>query len=92
MTAAVYTIDIDRPPKPARRLRSGTLRGVAVAIQCKFQSTPVGNDAVQEAIAAKQFFDCHGAAVMSNQSFTPSARRLADKCGVRLMTVDPSAI
>jgi len=59
--------------------------GHKVVIQCKKYSKPVGNKAVQEVIAAMQFEDANSAAVVSNNSFTPSARALANKSGVLLL-------
>ncbi|MEQ3638758.1 MAG: restriction endonuclease [Alteromonas sp.] len=54
-------------------------------IQCKLYSQPVGNKAVQEVAAAKQFYDGDYALVVTNSSFTKSARQLADKLGVMLL-------
>jgi restriction system protein len=61
-----------------------SLRGLRVAVQCKFYSSPVGNQAVQQAEAARQFYDCSIAAVVGTSGFTPSARMLAGKLGVTL--------
>lgn len=47
------------------------------AIQCKYYSKPVGNGAVQEIIAGKDFYKCDVAVVCSNNSFTKSAVSLA---------------
>jgi len=60
---------------------------IKIAIQCKQYSKPVGNKAVQEVIAGKNFYNAQYAAVVSNASFTPSARKLAAKCGVILLDV-----
>jgi restriction system protein len=54
-------------------------------VQCKLYSSPVGNDAVQQAFAARQFQAADLAAVVSNQPFTRSARQLATVNGVALM-------
>lgn len=58
--------------------------GVKYAIQCKRYKGNVGNDAVQEALAGKNFYDCHVAVVLTNQHFTASAQALAKKTGVLL--------
>ncbi len=60
---------------------------IKIAIQCKQYSKPVGNKAVQEVIAGKNFYNTEYAAVVSNASFTPSARKLAAKCGVILLDI-----
>lgn len=59
--------------------------GKVLVLQCKLYSTSVGNDAVQEVFAAKQFQSADLAAVVSNQTFTKSARQLANVNGVRLL-------
>lgn len=59
--------------------------GVRVVIQCKFYSKPVGNAAVQEVVAGKIFYDGDYAVVVSNNSFTSSARSLAQSGGVVLV-------
>ena len=60
---------------------------IKIAIQCKQYSKPVGNKAVQEVIAGKNFYNAQYATVVSNAPFTPSARKLAAKCGVILLDV-----
>lgn len=57
----------------------------SVAIQCKFYNGPVGNKAVQEVLAGKQYYGLIAAAVVTNATFTPSARALADSTGVTLL-------
>lgn len=64
------------------------LAGKRVVIQCKFYSKPVGNKAVQEAYAAKGFHGGDHAAVVSNNSFTRSARQLAQANDVLLLHHD----
>lgn len=59
--------------------------GVKVVVQCKRYSQPVGNKAVQEAMAGKQFEGAAKAAVVSNASFTTAARQLAAKANVQLL-------
>ena len=59
-----------------------------VAIQCKYYSSKVGNKAVQEVNAGKDFYDCLYAAVVSNASYTVHARRLAHTLDVRLCNED----
>ncbi|HEV2100908.1 MAG TPA: restriction endonuclease, partial [Stellaceae bacterium] len=59
--------------------------GKVLVLQCKLYSTPVGNDAVQQVVAAKQFQSADLAAVVSNQSFTNSARQLAIVTSVHLL-------
>ena len=60
-------------------------RGVRVVLQCKLYSRPVGNKAVQEALAGKMYAGATCAAVVTNARFTPSACNLADRTGVMLL-------
>lgn len=62
----------------------GYSKDVKYGIQCKFYSKPVGNRAVQEAFAGKQFYKCHVAVVLTNNTFTKSAIELADCLGIVL--------
>ncbi len=56
-----------------------------LVVQCKKYGRPVGNKAVQEIIAAKAYMQATFAAVVSNQTYTPAARLLAEKTGVFLL-------
>lgn len=58
--------------------------GVKYAIQCKYYTSPVGNNAVQEAYSGKTYYKCHVAVVMTNNTFSDSARQLAEHLGVVL--------
>ena len=58
---------------------------VTAAVQCKKYSSPVGNKAVQEAHASISFYDAQYGVVVTNSSFTPSAKRLAKSTGVILL-------
>lgn len=59
----------------------GSLCGFVVVFQCKLYSSPVGNKAVQEAIAGKAFEGAHAAAVVTNSSYTAHAKQLASSVG-----------
>ncbi len=59
--------------------------GKKIVIQAKNYSGTVGNTAVQEAIAAKSFYGCDEAMVVTNSTFTRSAIELADAASVRLI-------
>ncbi len=50
---------------------------VKYAIQCKCYNQPISNKAVQEIYSGKDFYNCHVAVVMTNQTFTSSAKELA---------------
>lgn len=54
-------------------------------IQAKFYSHPVGNAAVQQAIAGREFFKLKKGAVITNSTFTASAITLAEKTNIRLI-------
>lgn len=59
------------------------------AIQCKYYSKPVGNKAIQEVIAGANFYQCTSAAVVTNSSFTKSARQLAENSDIELINLIP---
>jgi hypothetical protein len=55
-------------------------------IQAKLRrNMTVGNDAVQQVIAAKGVYNCPGAVVITNSTFTPEAEELARVHGVELV-------
>jgi restriction endonuclease Mrr len=55
-------------------------------IQAKLRrKTTVGNDAVQQVVAAKAIYNCPGAVVITNSTFTPEAEELASVHGVELV-------
>ena len=62
--------------------------GVTYAIQCKCYDKVVGVHAVGEVYAAKDYYDCMVAAVMSNQYFTEPAVKMAKKLNVILFDRD----
>lgn len=62
--------------------------GVRYAIQCKRYSQPVGNKAVQEVLAGKNYYKCHVGAVITNNYFTQSAKELAKENGIILWDRD----
>lgn len=57
---------------------------VRYAIQCKLYSQPVGVSAVQEVFAAKTYYKCHVAVVLTNNFFTAPAQELAEAVNVLL--------
>ena len=64
----------------------GLISDFKICSQCKRYSNPVGNKAVQEIIAGKQFYGGTHAVVVSNAGFTKSAETLANKTGVILIS------
>ena len=62
-------------------LKSGTL-----VIQCKFYSTPVGYDAVQQVYTAKSIYKGTWCCVVTNATFTRQAIEGGNKLGVRLLS------
>lgn len=62
-----------------------TYGNAKAVFQCKKYAQPVGNGAVQEIAAGKQFEQADIAAVVSNATFTPSAKQLASSTGVHLL-------
>lgn len=62
--------------------------GITYAIQCKRYHDTVGIEAVQQVYAGRDYYECHVAVVLTNQYFTSSAHKLADKIGVVLWDRD----
>ena len=60
--------------------------GVTVVIQCKLYGKPVGNKAVQEAISGKTYEKADYAAVVAPNGYTSSARALAQRADVLLLS------
>lgn len=60
------------------------LFGRKVVVQCKCYNGKVGNAAVQEINAARQFYGATIAIVATNSTFTASAKKLAKACNVTL--------
>jgi len=54
-------------------------------VQCKLYSKPVGNKAVQEVYSANNFYRGNIAIVVTNSSFTKSAKQLANSTNVMLL-------
>lgn len=52
-------------------------RGAKTVFQCKLYSQPVGNKAVQEAVAGRTHYGAQFGAVVTNATFTASAKQLA---------------
>ena len=65
-----------------------TWNGDKYAVQAKRYLGSVGNRAIQEAHAAKDYYGCHTAWVVSNSHFTPSAKALAKELQVVLVDGD----
>lgn len=61
-----------------------TKEGMTYAIQCKRYHEPIGIEAVQQVYAGRAYYECHVAVVLTNQTFTSHAQKLADKLGVVL--------
>lgn len=59
--------------------------GKVIIIQAKRYQGPVGNKAVQEVISAITFYGGDEGWVITNSTFTPSAKALAQKGGIRLI-------
>jgi hypothetical protein len=62
--------------------------GIRAVLQCKLYSSPVGNKAVQEVNAGKTFEQAQVACVVTNSTYTKSARQLAQATGVLLLHHD----
>ena len=58
---------------------------ITIIVQCKLYSQPVGNKAVQEVHSAKEYYKGNIGLVVTNSSFTKSAKQLANSTGVFLL-------
>lgn len=58
--------------------------GVKYVIQCKYYTSPVGVEAVQQIVSARMHYSAHVAVVMTNSVFTKSAKVLAEETGTIL--------
>jgi HJR/Mrr/RecB family endonuclease len=63
-------------------------RGYKVVVQAKCYSSTVGNSAIQQAFAAKTYYKCQDAIVVTNNYFTSSAQELATTNNVDLFDRD----
>lgn len=61
-----------------------TKNGRTVLVQAKRYYKPVGNSAVQEIVGALKFYNGDDGWVITNSTFTPGARSLAQKNNIRL--------
>ena len=62
------------------------INGSRVGIQCKRYNSPVGNKAVQEVIAGKNFYGLDSVCVVSTGGYTRSAQLLAKRAKVVLLS------
>jgi restriction system protein len=62
-----------------------------LVVQAKRYSSNIGVSAVQQVVAAVNFYKANGAIVVTNQYFTPAAIQLAKVNGVRLIDRDELA-
>ena len=60
-------------------------QGLRVVLQCKLYSGPVGNKAVQEAVAARGHEKAHYGVVVTNNRYTEPAEQLASTNGILLL-------
>lgn len=61
---------------------------IRYGIQCKLYSSPVGNSAVQQVFSGKAFYKCDIGIVLTNNTFTESAKSLAKEIGIVLWDKD----
>ena len=61
------------------------IEGRRIGIQCKRYSVPVGNKAVQEALAGKSFYDLDAVCVIATAGYTKAAQALSKRTGVSLL-------
>ena len=59
--------------------------GSAICIQCKRYSQPVGNKAVQEAVAGMKYYEATEGVVIAPNGFTNSAKNLAKANNIKLI-------
>jgi len=62
--------------------------GVSYAFQCKLYDHPVGTKAVQEIYAGRDFYHSMVGVVLTNQSFTAGAKKMAEALNILLWGTD----
>lgn len=62
--------------------------GISYAVQCKCYSDSIGIKAIQEAYAGRDYYNAMVGVVMTNQSFTKTAKEFADKLNIVLWDGD----
>lgn len=60
--------------------------GRKIGLQCKLYGSPVGNGAIQEAHSGKIFYGLDAVGVLTNATFTSSAKELAAVTGVFMLS------
>jgi restriction system protein len=65
--------------------------GVDAVVQCKWYQNAVGNNAVQEIVAARNHYGVHNAIVVSKSGYTDAAKELANTNDVWLIHHDEIA-
>ena len=65
-----------------------TKNNQTIVLQCKLYHSPVGNKAVQEVTAGRTYYKADYAAVVTNNTYTKSARQLASNCDVLLLHIN----
>ena len=60
------------------------LQGRLCAIQCKYYNKPVGYEAVEQAFAGANYYNCQRAMLITNKGFTKNAKHGASVLGVEL--------
>lgn len=58
--------------------------GITYAFQCKLYERPVGTRAVQEIYSGRDFYHCMVGIVLSNQTFTSGAMKMAEAFNILL--------
>ncbi len=58
--------------------------GVTYAFQCKYYDHPVGTKAVQEIYSGRDFYHCMVGVVLTNQTFTAGAVKMAEAFNILL--------
>ena len=58
--------------------------GQRIVVQAKRYKNNVGNNAVQQITAAKNYYNCHYAMIVTNSYFTSSAKELAFANDIKL--------
>jgi restriction system protein len=67
---------------------TATKGGVNYAFQCKRYVSPVGVKAVQEVFAGSRKYGADRAVVVTNSTYTPNAKTLANDLGVTLWDLE----
>ena len=59
--------------------------GEKICVQAKRYRNAVGEEAVQQTLSGKNYYDCDKAIIITNSQYTDAAKKLAQKCDIKMI-------